>query len=154
LAKIEDRRQYGDPNPWHRMGDVGYLDVEGRFWYCGRKSHRVETSACTMYTEIYEAMFNQHPKVQRSALVGIGPRGDQKPVMIIECSSPVTDDDVDAMKQSTEGGLPAADGEILVVDWPLPVDVRHNAKINREQLAAWAAEQLAKPKPQPPAPSP
>jgi hypothetical protein len=26
----------------------------------------------------------------------------------------------------------------------LPVDVRHNAKINREQLAAWAAKPLSR----------
>jgi hypothetical protein len=95
-----------------------------------------------MYTEVYEAIFNKHPKVRRSALVGIGPRGNQKPVMILECISPVTDEDVQTMKKETEGGLPAADGEILTVDWPLPVDLRHNAKINREKLAEWASKQL------------
>jgi acyl-CoA synthetase (AMP-forming)/AMP-acid ligase II len=129
-----------DAVAWHRTGDVGYVDAEGRFWYCGRKSQRVETSMGTMYTEIYEAIFNKHPKVRRSALVGVGPRGDQKPVMILECNSPVTDEEVQAMKQATEGGSEVPDGEIIVVDWPLPVDVRHNAKINREQLAAWAAK--------------
>lgn len=137
---------------WHRTGDVGYFDDQHRFWYCGRKSQRVETAAGTMYTEIYEAVFNKHPKVRRSALVGIGPRGDQKPVMIVECTSPVTDQDVDAMKQGTEGGPEALDGEIMVVDWPLPVDIRHNAKINREFLANWAATRISLP--QPPAPSP
>ena len=35
---------------WHRMGDVGYLDEQDRFWFCGRKSHRVRTAAGTMYT--------------------------------------------------------------------------------------------------------
>jgi acyl-CoA synthetase (AMP-forming)/AMP-acid ligase II len=40
--------------PWHRMGDVGYLDEAGRFWYCGRKSHRVETAAGTLFTECVE----------------------------------------------------------------------------------------------------
>jgi acyl-CoA synthetase (AMP-forming)/AMP-acid ligase II len=144
LAKIEDRRPGGHAMPWHRMGDVGYLDEAGRFWYCGRKSHRVETAAGTMYTEVYEAMFNRHPKVRRSALVGVGPRGNQTPVMILECRSPVTDEEVDAMKRPTEGGLPAADGEVMVVDWQLPVDVRHNAKINREQLAQWAIDYVKK----------
>jgi acyl-coenzyme A synthetase/AMP-(fatty) acid ligase len=128
------------------MGDVGYLDSDGRFWYCGRKSHRVETSVGTMYTECMEAIFNKHPAVRRSALVGVGPRGAQRPVMIMECSSPVTDEDVQAMKRSTEGGSPAVpDGAIFDVDWPLPVDVRHNSKINREKLAVWAAKQLQHP---------
>jgi acyl-CoA synthetase (AMP-forming)/AMP-acid ligase II len=142
------------PDVWHRTGDVGYLDEQARFWYCGRKSQRVETSAGTMYTEIYEAIFNRHPKVRRSALVGIGPRGNQKPVMILECTSPVTDEEVDAMKQETEGGPVMAVGEIIAVDWPLPVDVRHNAKINREKLAAWAAKELASGFPKPRSPRP
>ena len=50
-----------DSPRWHRTGDVGYLDSGGRFWYCGRKSQRVETRAGAMYTEIYEAIFNKHP---------------------------------------------------------------------------------------------
>ena len=127
------------------MGDVGYFDDKRRFWYCGRKSHRVETSAGTMYTEVYEAIFNKHPKVRRSALVGVGPRGDQKPIMILECSIPLTDADVRSIKQATEGSPAVPDGEILAVDWPLPVDVRHNSKINREKLAVWAAKQLQHP---------
>lgn len=128
-----------DANPWHRTGDVGYFDDQARFWYCGRKSQRVETSTGTMYTEIYEALFNKHPKVQRSALVGVGPRGNQQPVMILECRSQVTEQEVQAMKQSSEGEPCVPDGAIWIVDWPLPVDIRHNAKINREKLGELAA---------------
>jgi acyl-coenzyme A synthetase/AMP-(fatty) acid ligase len=149
-AKISDSHDGPIQNIWHRMGDVGYLDNEGRLWYCGRKSQRVETSLGTMYTEVYEAIFNKHPKVRRSALVGVGEPGDQKPIMILECSSPVTDGDVQTMKQATEGNPAVPDAEIFVVDWPLPVDVRHNSKINREELAIWAAKQIQNP----PAPSP
>ena len=58
---------------WHRMGDVGYLDEQGRFWYCGRKSQRVETRDGPLFTECVEAVFNTHPDVRRSALVGVGP---------------------------------------------------------------------------------
>lgn len=129
--------------PWHRMGDVGYFDEQGRFWYCGRKSHRVETTAGTMYTESYEAIFNKHPAVRRSALVGIGSRGRQKPVMILEVEWPLPKEAIGELQQILQDDGPETpEGEVVVVDWPLPVDVRHNAKINREQLAAWAATQL------------
>jgi acyl-CoA synthetase (AMP-forming)/AMP-acid ligase II len=148
IADLQKQSEIRNPKSeiafWHRTGDVGYLDEQSRFWYCGRKSQRVETSVGTMYTEVYEAIFNKHPKVRRSALVGIGPRGNQKPVMILESRSPVSDEEVDAMKQETECGPVTADGEIMVVDWPLPVDVRHNAKINREKLAEWAAKHVFK----------
>ena len=49
--------------------------TRGRFWYCGRKSQRVETGSGPLFTECVEAVFNTHPDVRRSALVGIGPRG-------------------------------------------------------------------------------
>jgi olefin beta-lactone synthetase len=149
ISKLADSgNQTASRNPkseivsWHRTGDVGYLDADGRLWYCGRKSQRVETAIGTMYTEVYEAMFNKHPGVRRSALVGVGPRGDQTPVIILECRPSMTDEDVELLKKETESGQPAADGDIFVVDWPLPVDIRHNSKINREKLAAWAAKQL------------
>jgi acyl-coenzyme A synthetase/AMP-(fatty) acid ligase len=139
---------------WHRTGDVGYFDELGRFWYCGRKSQRVETSAGPMYTEVYEAIFNKHPAVRRSALVGVGPRGNQKPVMILETDWPLSNDQKIQLQQILQDDSPTApDGEIMIVDWPLPVDVRHNAKINREQLACWALKQLPRRRPQPPAPS-
>ncbi len=58
---------------FHRMGDVGYLDERGRIWFCGRKSHRVVTRAGTLFTIPCEAIFNTHPAVFRSALVGVRP---------------------------------------------------------------------------------
>ena len=64
-----------DGTLWHRMGDVGYLDEAGRLWFCGRKAHRVETQEGVMFSVRCEAIFNQHPRVYRSALVGLGARG-------------------------------------------------------------------------------
>ena len=71
LAKIPTEN--GDA--WHRMGDVGYLDEQGRLWMCGRKGHRVDAETGTMYTIPCEAVFNTHPAVRRSALVGVGVTG-------------------------------------------------------------------------------
>ena len=39
LAKIADGSEF-----WHRMGDSGYLDASGRFWFCGRVAHCVHTA--------------------------------------------------------------------------------------------------------------
>ncbi|MEE9294121.1 MAG: fatty acid CoA ligase family protein [Phycisphaerae bacterium] len=79
LAKIVD----GD-GIWHRMGDVGYFDECGRLWFCGRRAHRVITEAGTMFTVPCEAILNEHPLVYRSALVGVGPAGAQRPVICVE----------------------------------------------------------------------
>ena len=74
LAKIAD-----GATVWHRMGDCGYLDEEDRFWFCGRVAHRVLTAAGPMYPVRCEAIFNQHPDIRRSALVGVGPAGPAAP---------------------------------------------------------------------------
>ena len=79
-AGAEDRLARFDV--WHRMGDVGYMDDQGRFWYCGRMSQRVETAGGTLFTECVEAVFNTHSAVRRSALVGVGPLGQQQPVLV------------------------------------------------------------------------
>ena len=79
LAKIKDGTDI-----WHRMGDLGRKDDKGRIWFYGRKSHRVITAGGTLFTIPCEAIFNNHPQVNRSALVGVGPRPHQQPVICIE----------------------------------------------------------------------
>ncbi|TXH28083.1 MAG: hypothetical protein E6Q99_02870, partial [Elusimicrobia bacterium] len=79
LAKIRE----GDA-VWHRMGDAGYFDSEGRLWYCGRKSHRVETVAGPLFSVPVEEIFNAHPGVRRTALIGLGERPRQRPVLVVE----------------------------------------------------------------------
>jgi acyl-CoA synthetase (AMP-forming)/AMP-acid ligase II len=142
LAKIAD----GD-SVWHRMGDVGYFDGEGRFWYCGRKNHRIETASGTLFTECVEAVFNEHPHVGRAALVGVGPQNNQRPVIVYE---PKLLKIQPKLFQELPCELKAiAMANSISIDYFLeygrfPVDVRHNSKINREELAAWAERELAK----------
>ena len=69
---------------YHRMGDLGYLDARGRLWFCGRKSQRVTTAGGELYTIPCEAVFNTHPKVYRTALVGIAGNGKTTPVLCVE----------------------------------------------------------------------
>jgi acyl-CoA synthetase (AMP-forming)/AMP-acid ligase II len=141
-AKIDDEDGF-----WHRMGDAGYLDGQDRFWFCGRVAQRVQTAEGTLFTDPCEGIFNQHQALFRSALVGVGPIGKQRPVMICELKRPIT----------LPGGLPVLERELLdlaakhEVTQPirnvlfhdaLPVDIRHNSKIFREQLAVWAAKKL------------
>ena len=145
LHKVKD----GD-RIWHRMGDVGYLDDQDRFWYCGRKSHRVRTSLDTLFTEPCEAIFNSHPSVYRSALVGVGPPGDQQAVIIVEPWPEHRPRDSTALHQlltelkllARQQHLTDSIEHILVHPGRLPTDIRHNSKIFREQLAPWAAKQL------------
>jgi acyl-CoA synthetase (AMP-forming)/AMP-acid ligase II len=146
LHKIQD----GD-SLWHRLGDVGYLDKNDHFWFCGRKAHRVITSQGTLFTIPCEAVFNRHPWVYRSALVGVGPRGNQRPVVFVE---PWPEHYAAARKDFARlrgdlAGLAQAHahtqsiGDFLLMK-SLPVDIRHNAKIFREKLAVVAERKLGK----------
>jgi acyl-coenzyme A synthetase/AMP-(fatty) acid ligase len=133
------------------MGDVGYLDEKGRLWMCGRKSQRVETDEGTMYTEPCEAIFNVHPLVFRSALVGIPDRsGKTLPVLCVELEKenrPRTAREraalTDALLQLAQQHEHTRSINTILYHPAFPVDVRHNAKIRREVLAAWAARRLA-----------
>jgi olefin beta-lactone synthetase len=147
--------------PWHRTGDVGYLDERGHFWYCGRKSQCVKSANGLLFTEKIEAVFNSLPGVRCSALVGVRPYGFEEPVIVVEPEEPGIVGsrrkqrrrqdklikhwrDVEPLLQkvwSTDEGASSLNKAILFHP-SLPVDVRHNAKINREALAVWAYEQL------------
>ena len=134
---------------WHRMGDVGYLDERGRFWFCGRKSHRVQTAAGTLFTEPCEAIFNQHSSIYRSALVGVGKPGQQTPVVIAEpwpehWPRP-PEGERQLLQELQQLALEHEHTRHIhrfFLMRSLPVDIRHNAKIFREKLAIWAENEL------------
>jgi acyl-CoA synthetase (AMP-forming)/AMP-acid ligase II len=132
-----------DTSPiWHRMGDCGYFDADGRLWFCGRKVERVETPHGTFYTEPSEQVFRMHPRVTRCALVGLGPIGTRYPAMIIEAKPK---NSAECRRFARELAILGARHEhtariqLFYFHPEFPVDVRHNAKIHRLELARWAA---------------
>ncbi|MDO4551528.1 MAG: fatty acid CoA ligase family protein [Planctomycetia bacterium] len=150
LAKIYDPQTGA---VWHRMGDVGYLDAQQRFWFCGRKAHRVQAEAKTFFSIPVEAIFNEHPSVVRSALVGVKKEVDGKtkmvPVIIIEPKDPQVCRDAkkreklrkELMEVGGQNDL-TRDVNVILFHPSFPVDIRHNAKIFREKLADWAAKEI------------
>jgi len=147
LAKIQETRADGSTRLVHRMGDLGYFDREGRLWFCGRKSQRVVTGDETLCTEQIEPIFNTHPDVQRTALVGIGDRGAQLPVLCVELRGGVRKSEqqriVDELGRIGAGLTQTAKIKYFLFHREFPVDIRHNAKIGREKLARWATRQTA-----------
>ena len=141
FSKIEE-----STSVWHRMGDLGWIDTENRLWFCGRKSHRVLTPEQTLFTIPCEAIFNRHPNVFRSALIGVGPRPKQKPVICIELEKRRQKK---TKQKITEELLALAKESVLTqtIDTILyhksfPVDIRHNSKIFREKLTIWAQSKI------------
>lgn len=146
IAKIRERLPAGGERIVHRMGDVGYFDAQGRLWFCGRKTQRVETALGPLYTEQAEPIFNTHPDVRRTALVGVGEPGRQRAVLCFELLPEVAAMRRDAVAEDlrtlARRHPHTADIDIFLCHPGFPVDIRHNAKIGREKLAIWAARQL------------
>jgi len=138
------------PDPqgnWHRFGDVGYVDARGRLWVCGRVSQRVEAAGGDVFPLQVEPLFDAHPKVRRSGLVGVpGPTGEL-PVLCVEVAPGVGKDELagihrELLARAADSGMANKIEAILFKD-RLPVDPRHNSKIERPRLAKWAARQLS-----------
>jgi acyl-CoA synthetase (AMP-forming)/AMP-acid ligase II len=136
------------PDLWHRMGDLGYLDQQGRLWFCGRKSQRVPLpDGGTLFTVACEGVFAAHPHVRRTALVGAAAASGLVPVLCVELEP---EGKRRPRHQVTEellalGARVACTAPIRTVLFHprFPVDIRHNAKIGREALAVWASKQLS-----------
>jgi acyl-coenzyme A synthetase/AMP-(fatty) acid ligase len=129
---------------WHRTGDVGHLDDSGRLWVEGRLPHVITTADGILTPVGPEQRIESVPAVSRAAVVGIGPIGTQQVVAIVETLVParrvaLADAELVATVRAA-GTLPLA--AVLVVP-RLPTDIRHNSKIDRSGLAAWAARILA-----------
>ncbi|MBH1593838.1 AMP-binding protein [Stenotrophomonas maltophilia] len=145
-AKIAETLADGSTRIVHRMGDVGYFDAQGRLWFCGRKTQRVETPHGPLYTEQVEPVFNTVQGVARTALVGVGPAGAQVPVLCVELQRGQSDSPAlhEALRALAGARLPEAGLQHFLVHPAFPVDIRHNAKIGREKLAVWASAELEK----------
>lgn len=118
---------------WHRMGDLGYRDNDGRLWFCGRKAERVVTPDGTFFTAQIEEIFNVHPAIFRSALIGLGHAPGQRPAIVVEPvpGRQVTEDELRhlARRHALTAGI-----DRFFFRKKFPVDVRHNAKIHRLTL--------------------
>lgn len=143
LAKIEHEGRI-----WHRMGDVGHFDAQGRLWYVGRKVHRVETGNGVFYPEVVEGVFNVHPKVRRTALVGVNVHGKAVPGICVELADGVSKADWKRIRYELRDiGLRNDATNVIRHFWRhpgFPVDIRHNAKIDRIALAKWASKRANK----------
>ncbi|HEL3821501.1 TPA: olefin beta-lactone synthetase [Stenotrophomonas maltophilia] len=145
-AKIRETLADGSTRVVHRMGDVGYFDAQGRLWFCGRKTQRVETAHGPLYTEQVEPVFNTVAGVARTALVGVGAPGAQVPVLCVELQRGQSDSPAlqEALRAHAATRVAEAGLQHFLVHPSFPVDIRHNAKIGREKLAVWASAELEK----------
>ncbi|MFT3783475.1 MAG: fatty acid CoA ligase family protein [Nibricoccus sp.] len=138
LAKVADNGAV-----WHRMGDCGYRDEEGRLWFCGRKAERVITPNETLFTEPCEQVFRTLDNVARCALVGLGEKGAQVPAVVFQTARKFSSAEQQHFAETARARAKEHAHTAQITRFyfhpAFPVDVRHNAKIHRLTLAKWAA---------------
>jgi len=129
LSKIKDGNIL-----WHRMGDVGFIDEVGMLWFCGRAKHVVDLNGKKYYPSQVESIYNQHPKIKRSALIeGV----DKKPAIVIErfdqkdVIEPMFLMDLKNLSQTNIHTKDIHEFHAMAI---FPVDTRHNIKIDRTSL--------------------
>lgn len=135
---------------WHRFGDVGYLDAQDKLWVCGRVSQRVKAATGNLFPLQVEPLFDAHPKVRRSGLVGVPTPAGDLPVLCVEVEPDVGKNELAGLHQELLERAAASEMankiHAILFNRRLPVDPRHNSKIERPKLATWAARQLSGPR--------
>ena len=133
---------------WHRTGDVGHFDARERLWYEGRLAHVITMSDGPVSSVAAEHAAQTVPGVGRVAVVGVGPRGSQSPVAVIETVPPAAKPHVapadlaERVRATIDFATGLAVSAVLVIP-EQPTDIRHNSKIDRAELSDWAEQALA-----------
>lgn len=131
---------------WHRTGDVGHLDAEGRLWIEGRLAHVLVTVDGPLAPVGPEQHVERVPGVRRAAVVGVGPAGVQQAVAVVEPPADQAPRRAGlapaGLAEAVRAASPVPLAAVLVAP-RMPTDVRHNSKIDRTRLARWAERVLS-----------
>ncbi len=132
------------PEGWHRTGDVGHVDIEGRLWVEGRMVHIIRTPAGVVTPVAIEHAAESVPGVVQAAAVGVGPDGTQQVVVVVVREDSGRTSGLAPLEIADQiRALIPADIAAVLETSALPVDRRHNSKINRTRVGAWAERVLA-----------
>jgi olefin beta-lactone synthetase len=113
---------------WHRTGDAGYFDAEGRLWLLGRCSARVTDRRGTLYPFAVEAAASDIAGVHRSAFV----THRDKRTLVVELARDVAPLSRSSLLKQFEW----VHLDDIVIVAAIPVDKRHNGKVDYPALEA------------------
>lgn len=115
-----------DGTRWHRTGDSGWFDTRGRLWLLDRCKAVVRDARGILYPFAVETAALGAAGVRRAALASTGGRR----VLLVELLAGAAPDLVAVREQLAWAGL-----DRVTVD-AIPVDARHNAKVDYAALEA------------------
>ena len=131
----QNARFESDGFTWHRTGDVGHINGDGNLWIEGRVVHMIHTADGSMTPVPLEVACEKISGVKRAAAVGIGDKGVQQLVMVLETDQVKEDPAPEQLAAQVREALAGLDVVAIWETKKLPVDIRHNSKIDRTALA-------------------
>lgn len=132
-SKTKEAKIHDGDEIWHRMGDLGRIDKQGRIWFYGRKTHRIEQDQANHYTVPCEAIFNKDQDIQKTALIQF----NNRPALVIEENTEIIRNKnlKSKLLKMSKAYDHTKDIENFFLAKKFPVDVRHNIKIDRIKLS-------------------
>jgi acyl-CoA synthetase (AMP-forming)/AMP-acid ligase II/pimeloyl-ACP methyl ester carboxylesterase len=120
---------------WHRTGDVGHIDGEGNVWIEGRMVHVIHSARGSITPVPLEIAAEALPNVVRAAAVGVGPTDVQQIVMVVETVNGTEGPADTELTLAVRVALAPLTIASVWITKRLPVDVRHNSKIDRTAVS-------------------
>ena len=141
---VTDNRA-SQPVGWHRSGDVGHFDADGRLWIQGRIGHVITTAGGPVTPVGIEHGISALDEVHEAAVVGVGPVGTQQVVVVATPVDQIRRPDLAsaALADRVRRVAGPVDVAAVLLTPSLPVDKRHNSKIDRTRIAQWAETVLS-----------
>lgn len=132
VADRENKLKQPDGVVWHRTGDLGRFDAEGRLWLMGRQADALHLGDGVVYPFPIEETVGRLRGVERAALIRHARAPDGE--LVLELSDAgLPDDEVLEAVTLILDALELPDVGAAVIE-RLPVDRRHNSKIDRPAL--------------------
>ncbi len=138
----------GPDRTWHRLGDLGYVDAAGRIFLVGRVNDAVRLGgAAAVHPLAVEPVVDALPFVARSGIAGID--GDGGPGLVI-AYEPRSGGRRRGERARREQRVRAACGRVgvhpdRVLELArIPVDARHNGKVDHARLAVLCRRRLSR----------
>lgn len=131
-----------DGQVWHRSGDVGHVDSDGRLWIEGRSVHVIHAVDGPVTPVPVEVAVECLDGVDSAAAVGIGPVGCQQLVVVVQDPHGADGLADDVLTGRVRAAVSYQVAAVMTLR-QLPVDIRHNTKVDRTAVAEWAGSVLA-----------
>jgi len=121
----EETKIHADGAVWHRTGDAGYLDARGRLWLLGRCAAKAVDGDGVLYPFAVECAAADVPGIRRTAFA----LHRQRRILAVEIEDHAAD-----VRAELQARLAWARLAAVVIVPRVPVDRRHNAKVDHPAL--------------------